>query len=465
MTYLDRRAFLAGAIGSMCNASAPSKAPNILLFIADDMSWHDIGCYGNSDVRTPNIDRLAGQGMRFTRAFTGTAMCAPMRQQMYTGLFPVRNGAYPNHSKTKPGTRSLPHYLKPLGYRVGLTGKWHIGPDENFPFERLGDEDPMNFKAIRDFVNRDAAQPYCLVVCSHEPHGPWNKGDASRYPAAKLSLPPYFVDTPETRKALAAYYAEVEYADGQAGECMRIVEQGPRPGNSMFVFCSEQGSGVPHAKWTCYDAGLREGFLVRWPDRVRAGSQSGAMIQGVDFVPTVLEAAGGRPEEAGFDGRSYLAVLEGRRQTHHDAVFGVHTTRGIIEGSPCYPVRSIRTESHKLILNLNHPEPFRNVVTARGEFWASWLEKAGRDAAARKLVEGYQRRPEVEFYDVAADPYELDNLAGDPRQASAIAGLRRRLESWMAAQGDQGVETEMQAPARAGGSESKKAKKTGKKKR
>jgi len=90
-----------------------ASRPNILIVLADDMTWHDAGCYGNDQVRTPNMDRLAEEGMRFTRAFTATAMCSPTRQQLYTGLFPVRNGAYPNHSKVKPGVKSIVHYLRP----------------------------------------------------------------------------------------------------------------------------------------------------------------------------------------------------------------------------------------------------------------------------------------------------------------------------------------------------------------
>ncbi len=113
------------------------RPPDVLLIISDDMTYHDLGCYGNRDVKTPNIDRLASEGMRFTRAYTATAMCSPTRQQLYTGVFPVRNGAYPNHSKVHPGTRSIVHHLQALGYRVGLNGKWHIGPADSFPFERI----------------------------------------------------------------------------------------------------------------------------------------------------------------------------------------------------------------------------------------------------------------------------------------------------------------------------------------
>ena len=112
--------------------------------------------------------------MRFERAFTATAMCAPMRQQMYTGIFPVRNGAYPNHSQSKPGVKSIPHYFEPLGYRVALSGKKHFGPPENYPFEFLGEGKDIDYAEIDEFIARDPEQPYFLVACSNEPHLPWN---------------------------------------------------------------------------------------------------------------------------------------------------------------------------------------------------------------------------------------------------------------------------------------------------
>ena len=112
-------------------------APNVVMIIADDQTWTDAGCYGNQIVKTPNIDLLASEGLRFDRAFTATAMCAPTRQQLYTGIFPVRNGAFPNHSKVKAGTKSLVHYYQEAGYSVGLCGKRHFGPPESFPFETV----------------------------------------------------------------------------------------------------------------------------------------------------------------------------------------------------------------------------------------------------------------------------------------------------------------------------------------
>ena len=195
-------------------AGAAQAKPNILLILADDQTARDNGCYGHPDVKTPNIDRLAAEGMRFTRAFTATAMCAPTRQQLYTGLFPVRNGAYPNHSRVYDGTKSMVQHLKALGYRVGLCGKRHFGPAASFPFEMVA-----RGKMAR-FVSRDKAQPFCLVVTSHSPHLPWTAGDAGAYDPAKLTLPAYLVDTPETRAALCKYYAEITDFDREVGQCV-----------------------------------------------------------------------------------------------------------------------------------------------------------------------------------------------------------------------------------------------------
>jgi uncharacterized sulfatase len=438
--------------GAVPAANVPAKAgrPNVFFVIADDMTWSDAGCYGNPDVKTPNIDKLAADGMRFTRCFTATAMCAPSRQQLYTGLYPVKNGAYPNHSRVRPGTKSLAHYLEDLGYHVGIAGKKHYAPPESYPLETLAGQ-AEDYAAIGKFISRDKTQPYCLVVASKQPHLPWNKGTAQDYDPEKLTLPPYMVDTVETRNGLAKYYAEITYLDAQIAKCMDLVDQSGTRDNTMFVFTSEQGSAFTHCKWTLYDSGIRTAFIARWPKKIKAGSVTDAMVQYVDVTPTLIELAGGRPIH-GLDGFSFSPVLLGQRDSHRDVTYGVHTTRGIHAGSDCYPVRSIRTATHKYIMNLNHKIEFSNNVTKRdtGHFWKSWLEKAKTDPDAAKKVEMYVQRPAQELYYLEKDPYEMNNLAGDPKYPPLMDSLRKRLLSWMGQQGDKGIETEMQAFERQG---------------
>lgn len=442
----------------IAGAARAAERPNIVLIIADDQTWHDSGCYGNDVVRTPNIDRLASEGMRFTNCFTATAMCAPTRQQLYTGVFPIRNGAYPNHSKVKPGTKSLVHDFQALGYRVGISGKRHVGPPASFPFDRVGGGNP-NLKAIERFLTEDKSQPAFLVVASHSPHQPWKEGDASVYPPEDIKVPPYLVDVPETRQALSRYYAEVTDFDRELGEVDAILKRNGLKDDTIFIYTSEQGAQFPHGKWTCYDVGLHTALIIRWPGHVAAGSVSDALVQYVDLLPTLLDAVGvdpttvdtglpGAPDGGtGFDGRSFLDVLTGKKKSHREFVFGVHTTRGIIKGAECYPIRSIRTRTHKLIWNTNYSIPFQNILTTANDagrgYWLAWKRKAQSDPTARKLVDAYIKRPEFEYYDLENDPYELNNLADKPEYRAKIADLKRRLDEWMTQQGDRGNETEL----------------------
>jgi uncharacterized sulfatase len=220
------------------------------------------------------------------------------------------------------------------------------------------------------------------------------------------------------------------------------------------MFASEQGTQVPFAKWTCYDAGLKAAFIVRWPGHVKPGTRTAAMAEYVDILPTVLEAAGADPgkSKAPFDGRSFLHVLKDGSRPHKNHVFGVQTTRGIIQGSECYPVRSIRTAKYKYIRNLNSKDEFKNVITGqKNGLIESWIARGG---SAEQRARAYLRRPPEELYDIGADPYELRNLAGDPAHARTLRSLSSQLTSWMKSQGDEGIATEMQAKSRqAGGQE------------
>jgi len=230
------------------------------------------------------------------------------------------------------------------------------------------------------------------------------------------------------------------------------------------MFTSEQGSSFPFGgKWTCYDAGLKTAFILRWPARVRASSSTQAMTQYVDVTPTLVEAAGGDPKAidtgcpdakgfTGFDGRSFLAVMEGKADKLREYVYGAHTTRGIINGSKCYPVRSVRSERYKYIANLNHEAVFTNAVTTTGpdSVLQSWIEKGKTDPAAAARARAYQYRPAEELYHISRDPWELDNLADDPQYRSVKESLRKELRAWMDQQGDKGNETEMLAEVRQG---------------
>lgn len=427
-------------------ASSESAKPNILLILADDLSWFDLGCYGSKDVNTPNIDKLAREGMTFNHAYTATAMCAPTRQQLYTGLFPVRSGAMGNHSSVKTGTKSMVHHLSELGYEVSLSGKEHFGPPASFPFEkREGLKIPSG------------PEPFCLVLASKKPHDGWPQ--AKGYDPGKLTVPPYLVDNLETRRSLARYFTEITQLDDDVGTLMADLEAKRKAKNTVVIFTSEQGSAFYGGKWTCYDRGLKTAFIVKWPGQIKPGSQSDALIQYVDVVPTLVEIGGGNATQVntgrtgapgggdGFDGKSFLEVLHGKTMEHNSYVYGAHTMQGAWIGGP-YPIRSVRDKKYKYIWNPMHKRFFVNFnnIGNRLNCWQSWLRDAETNPEAAEIVRRWVKRPEVEFYDTEKDPYELKNLAKDPGYAELMERMKKRLESWMAQQGDLAIETELSCP-------------------
>ena len=240
-------------------ADALATRPNFLIIMADDCTYNDLPLYGGPNAKTPNIDRLAKQGLTFNRAYLAEAMCQPCRAELMTGQYPLHNGCAWNHSASQPDVKSMPHHLGVLGYRVGIAGKVHVKPGAAFPFENVSGFDPNcvrnptrehELDGIHNFMQRDDQQPFCLVVALVEPHVPWVMGDASQYPPAKLKLPPNIANTPRTRQDFAKYLAEITYMDGQVGQVLDTLKDTGGKGDTVVLFTSEQGSQFPGNKWT-----------------------------------------------------------------------------------------------------------------------------------------------------------------------------------------------------------------------
>ena len=459
------------ALGAFSPGSCGEEQPNIVLMIADDCTYLDMEVYGGQ-ARTPTLNKLAKEGLTFNRCFQTAPMCSPTRHNIYTGLYPVRSGAWPNHTRVYPGTKSIAHYLGDSGYRVALSGKGHISPRESFPFEYSNDfstntpETRPFFPNLKKFIAecRSADTPFCLVACSNEPHSPYTMGDASAYPPESLKLPPSWVDTPATRASYSKYLAEITYYDWQCGALLSLLDDFGLRDNTLVIVVSEQGSAFPFAKWTCFELGLASGMIARWPEKVKPGTSTDALVEYVDLVPTFLEAAGATPRD--LDGKSFLPVLRGASKEHKKYTFGLQTTRGIINGTEAFGIRSCGNARYRYIRNLHPEATFTNAVTRKGgdgkaNFWVSWQEKALQgDAHARAMVAKYQRRPAEELYDVKQDPHCLVNLIEDEDLTGVRKELSTQLDRWMKSQGDKGAATEEIAHTRkANFNRSKKRKK------
>jgi N-sulfoglucosamine sulfohydrolase len=438
-----------GLLAAPLKAEQETPPPNILVILADDCTYSDLPIHGGENARTPNLDAFAKQGTVFERAYLSMAMCSPCRSEFYTGRLPWRNGCAWNQGTCRPGTRSLPHFLGELGYRVGLTGKTHIKPADSFPFEKVpGFDDncvrdptrPHQLGGTRKFLTRDDKQPFCLVVALTEPHAPWVMGDASAYPPRSLKLPPYLADTPMTRQSFSRYLAEITYMDGQVGELLALLDETKLAANTLVLFSSEQGAQFPGNKWTNWDSGLHTSMVARWPGVVPAGRRTQALVQYADVLPTFIALAGGEPDPAVFDGSSFAAVLRGQSERHREFVYGMHNNYP--EGPP-YPIRSIGDGEWRYIRNL---APERTYIekhlmgrTEHNPYWGSWMFTATENPGTLRLVERFLHRPAEELYHTAEDRFEMTNLAADPAHAEKKARLAAALDRCLSDQLDPGV--------------------------
>ena len=437
-------------------AAAPAK-PNFLVIVADDLCWRDLGYQGHPDVKTPHLDTLASQGMRLDGMFSPAATCSPTRHALYTGLYPVRSGAYPNHTRVHDGTKSIFTHLKDLGYRVALQNKSHVGPAASFPYEAIDGADKLTKTAA--FFRRDPEQPWLLAYCPNDPHSPWNRGPKN-YDPAKITVPPYMHDNARTRTALAKYFSEVTRLDKLVGNMMKLLDETGHAANTVVLFVSEQGCSLPYGgKWSLYDTGVRVSAIMRWPGEIKAGSIATALVQYVDVAPTFIELAGGDPAkidtgcpdadgERGFDGRSMVSLVMGGPDKFRDYVFSQHTTVGVHGFKEPYPSRMVRDRRYKLIRNLAPANKFHIGGIHQGQPLASWQEDAKDDPALAARVEWLFKRPGDELYDMETDPFEMHDLADEPKLADIKARLRKELDAWMRQQGDKGMETEMLATSR-----------------
>lgn len=414
------------------------KKPNIVLFISDDHEWEDSGVYGDSYIRTPNIDRLAAESMRFTHAFAASPLCSPSRSVIQTGLMPHRNGGHKFAARINIDIKTMPKYFKELGYYTAHLGKFHQIPKQQFPYDHI---DKRHNQGADYLAGYEGAKPLFLVVNTHPPHTPWIKN--TTYDPSKIKLPPNFVDTPETRQDRANYYSDVTLMDTEIGSVLDVIDKKNLKENTLFIYTSDQGSNWPFSKWCVYDGGLRVPLIARWPGKIARGKVTKAMVSLADLLPTFIEAGGGKEPED-IDGRSFLSVLKGKTKKFRKVVFGTHT--GNDNGGPgianhC-PARTIRTDRYRYIINLAPEVTFTTHITGCKSgrhylpHWDSWVEKAKTDEWAKKTVDRYLHRDKEELYDLKNDPYEMKNLIDDPKHLKLVKSLKKQLVQWCKQQDD-----------------------------
>ena len=444
--------------GSFCFTAAgqaflpgSTSKPNIVLFVADDLGWQDIGPYGNEVVQTPHLDRFASESLLFTRAFAASATCAPSRSSIFTGLMPFKHGAHGNHSGVRTNAKSFVQHLQPLGYTVAIAGKLHVGPAEVFGFERVSKTNvpepgfenrpglnyDLNMEQVEKWLSgRQDDKPFFLVVADHSPHVVWP--ERSRYDPDVIDVPSAHIDTEDTRRARARYYEDITKMDSNVGRLLKSLETNQLNENTIVIFTADQGPQWPFAKWSLYENGIHVPLMIRLPGELKGGNVTDAMVSQVDLLPTLVEIAGGE-HPANIDGESFLHVLNDPAKTHREMVFATHTGDGMMNRSPA---RMLRTGKYKYIYNLAPENVYHTHIDKATdhdggrEYWQSWVDKAKIDEHAASVLQRYHHRPAEELYDLQNDPEEINNLAGESAYAAMIAGFRKTLTAWRQGQGD-----------------------------
>lgn len=442
-----------------CNDNSQSdRLPSILFLSVDDMAYNSIGVFGCTveDI-TPNIDKLASEGMKFTNAHVNTPVCQPCRQSWLTGMFPHSNDAE-GFEPIDESVKTLPELLKGLGYVNGILGKeihhqprekffWDFIPhvtDPDSTWRKASCRNPVLFyEYSREFFEmaKNQDKPFFFSANSHDPHRPFIGNDTAawgadnmppvsrQYTPEEIDVLGYLPDIPDVRKEVAQYYGNVYRADQNVGAVLRALKESGLEENTVIFFMSDHGAAFPFSKAQCYLNSSKTPLIVKWPENIKPGTvDEEHMIMTIDLMPTVMEIVG-LPELAEIQGTSFLPVLKEKVQQDREYAYSSFYQ---IFARIRYPMRCVQNENFGYIYNFwsDGQQQIRGDATS-GLTWKAMNEAAKTDPEIAKRVDLYRYRVPEEFYDVKNDPDALVNLINDPEYADEIEKFRSKMLEMM----------------------------------
>lgn len=436
---------LAATMAAGLYGQQQQKRPNILWISTEDMSPH-LGCYGDELARTPNIDRLASQGIRYTNVFTTAAISAPCRAGIITGMYQTSIGCM--HMRTTSYriatdnslqfTAVPPHYVKAFTEYMRASGYYctnNVKTDYQFATDPVPASIWDECSRTAHYKNRpDKNQPFFAVfnwTGTHENQN-WNLKNVKTDPS-KVKVPPYYPDTDTVRLNLAKMYDNIARLDSVVGAILAELEREGEAENTVVFFWGDHGDGLPRAKRWLYDSGLRIPLIIKWPGKIKPGTVDDRLISSIDFGPTVLSIAG-IAVPAHMQGIPFLGAQTG---SPRDAVYAA---RDRVDESYDM-VRSVRTKNYLYIRNYypNEPYPIWVAYLSNMPIYREMLrlDAAGKLTGPQRAWFAYSRPPE-ELYDVNADPFQVNNLVNDPKLKPILEEMRKRHETWTRETGDMG---------------------------
>ncbi len=458
---MPRRVFGFGgalAAGAAAQSGGGRGRPNILFLLSDDHSVPYLGCLGDPTIRTPNLDKLASEGMVLTRLFCGAPQCVPSRACFMTGRTPVavRMGRF--NAPLPRDIKTLPEHLRAAGYHTGiarrtyhLDGPGRFGPanqeiadkydlitfKERVDFLHKGGTREQSAPILRKFIGDAGAKPWFLWMSFNDPHWQWDRDEKNPHDPAKLRLLPHMPDLPGMRDDLARHYDEIARMDDEVGRVLKVLDETGVRENTLVYFSGDNGMAFPKGKGSLYDPGLNVPCIVRWPGVVKAGSRSEELVSGEDIAPTLMEAAGLKPAPE-MSGKSALGVLRGSGGEHRKFVYAARLYHGSAPMSEQTKAntfdlsRCVRSKRYKLIYNCTPHMEYAPVDSMND---AGWKETVAAHAAGKlpaALDKAYfGKRPVWEMYDLQEDPSELRNIYGTPDLAAIVKEMQVYMQECM----------------------------------
>ncbi|MEQ9286369.1 MAG: sulfatase [Cyclobacteriaceae bacterium] len=429
--------------------------PNILLILSDDHSMPYLGCYGNTDLKTPNLDNLAANGVLFNHAYTTAPQCVPSRASILTGRSVVDIRMSRFSAPLSRDVLTIPEYLRTSGYFTGICGRhYHLDGSVRKPpqtDEAFEENNLVTFPDRVEFIKTcpdeqvsatfstfleevPGGKPFFMWMNFSDPHRRFTAVEYEPKPS-KLKMPASMPDVDQVRKDLSQHYGEIMRLDTHIGQIVNILKEKSLFENTMIVFMGDNGAALLRGKGTLYDMGLHVPLLVHWPDRIKKPMTSDAMISGEDIAPTIIASAG--LEAAGsITGQSFLPLLTNREYQENEFVFaarGPHSSGLPLHTAYFDMSRTVFNKKYKLIYNAVWQQPYAPVDFVNHPMWKklkSMHESGGLDEKFSKVLFSHPRAM-FELYDLEKDPDEMNNLMGNDGYESISTELKTRLHKWM----------------------------------
>ena len=415
------------------------ERPNIIVFIADDISWDDFGCYGNKIVQTPNIDRIAGEGIKFNNVYLTTSSCSPSRISIMTGRYPHNTRAAELHTEPPIEFPTLASQLKANGYYTAQAGKWHMGSIIKNGFYHIEEDREKNADGgealwVETVKNRKKNKPFHFWFAAYDAHRAWGLNKFSGTHSPTEIIPPItLANQAKTKIDLAKYYDEIRRFDYYIGKVVEELQEQGILENTVLIIMADNGRPFPRDKTRLYDSGIKTPLIIKWPTGInQQGETSNSLISSIDIAPTILELCKTKIPVS-FQGRSFKTILNDTDTPFRKYIFAEHNWHDYEAHE-----RIVRNSDYMYLLNARPQYPNQGPldVVNSPSFKELVIRKEENTISPEQNDIFLSTRPKEELFDCRQDSLQIHNLIGKKEYILVHEALKKTLRNWMQNTGD-----------------------------